>query len=1168
LAADSSTTPLRDSTTSFSVTPDMDPEDRSRLPLPPATLAGFLVATLTVIVMAVLGFQVHLARVEAADSVTRSLEIGQQLQGLLSTLQDSEIGQRGYLLTGRDSYLEPYAQARIELPRQIAQLRRIVQADSGQRRQLDAIEQLAIEKLAELESTIELRRTGDVQGAIAVVRTDRGRVAMNRIRTTVSEMQLTERQQLETQQAAWQRAVALSSTLTWGGSAVLMLFILSTGVMTSREYRRRQQQSWVRAGQAGLSVQLQGEQDLEQLGNSLLSYLAKYLNAPVGAVFVAEQGGYYRRFAGFAIEAQTRSETLRAGDGLLGEAVRVNRALHVRDVPANYLPVVSSVGRSNPRELLILPASIDGVVHGVVELGFFRALRPADLELAARASELLGVAIRSSRHRTRLQELLEETQRQTEELQSQEEELRVGNEELEEQARTLKESQARLESQQVELEEINAQLEEQTQVLESQKEELEQSQATLNAKAVELERSNHYKSEFLANMSHELRTPLNSSLILASLLADNKSGNLSAEQVKFAQTIHAAGNDLLMLINDILDLSKIESGKVELQPEPVAIAALLDTQSRAILPLAQQKSVAFSATIDPGTPAHLETDSQRLGQILRNLLSNALKFTDTGKISLRVHEPVAGMISFAVHDTGIGITQHQQEIIFEAFRQADGSTHRRYGGTGLGLSISRDLARLLGGDIRVESVPGEGSTFTLTLPVTYTAIAAPDSDQAMPAPPRMVQRRATALRDGNRPVAASVAAPLEDDRESLSLTARIVLIVEDDPRFAAILRELAHEMNFQCVIAQSANDGLAMARQFRPSAILLDVNLPDHSGLGVLDQLKQHPTTRHIPVHVVSVTDYAQQALERGAIGYALKPVKREQLIDAFRKFETKLSQQIKHVLVVEDDARQRDSIRELLSGKDVEITEAESATGALRELQATTFDCVVMDLNLPDLSGYELLETMAATEEVSFPPVIVYTGRSLSRAEEQKLRRYSKSIIIKDARSPERLLDEVTLFLHQVESSLPADRQRMLQEARNRETTFEGRSILVVEDDARNIFALTSVFEPRGAKVAIARNGLEALQVLESRRSAEGTAIDLVLMDIMMPEMDGLTAMREIRKRPEWRNLAIIALTAKAMKDDQDKCMAAGANDYIAKPLDVEKLLSLARVWMPKPGR
>jgi CheY-like chemotaxis protein/CHASE3 domain sensor protein len=1116
-----------------------------------------------IVLIAVVTFLSLRTREAAVNRMTRTIEIVQQVEVVLSLIKDAELGKRGYLLTGEERYLEPYNAASAALPVQFNSLRSEAAEDDRMVRRLESLDRLTREALGAFAEAIALQRAGKADAARDLVRAERAKAAMDRIRELIGQISDDERAVLAARQREWQDAVWLSSLVTWGGSILLVVLLAGGAAAMSRDHRARESQVWLRTGQMGLAAELQGDQDLETLGDRILAFLTGYLDAAVGAVHLEDGPGRFRRVAGFALSRDT--DVVHDGEGLVGQAAKAQRPLHVTAVPAGYLPISSSLGRATPTELLVTPATVDGHVEAVIELGFFRPIRPVERELLGRAAEALGIAIRRARDRSRLEALLQETQRQAEELQAQQEELRVSNEELEEQSRVLKESQQRLENQQAELEQINTQLEEQTQILEHQKEDLSNAQTLLVDKAAELERTNRYKSEFLANMSHELRTPLNSSLILAKLLADNRHGNLTAEQVTFAQTIFSAGNDLLALINDILDLSKIEAGKVELSWDRLPIARTVESLAAGVRPIAEQKGLALRTVVDPDVPDHLDSDAQRLGQILKNLLSNAVKFTERGEVTLRVSMARPDTVAFAVHDTGMGIAADQQSVVFEAFRQADVGTHRRYGGTGLGLSISRDLARRLGGDLTVRSAPGEGSVFTLTLPTVRPAGVGTSSPPPAQTP-ALRPARAPLPPTSTAPAGHAVApAAIDDDRDRLTADRRLILVVEDDVRFAAILRDLAHEMAFQCVVTHTASDGLAAARRFVPSAILLDVNLPDYSGLGVLDQLKRDPATRHVPVHVLSVADHSHEALERGAVGYAVKPVRREDLVAVFERIATRLAQGVRRLLIVEDDRRQRESIERLLKADDVEITAVQTAGEALAALRGTTFDCMVMDLNLPDLSGYELLEQMSGQDEVSFPPVIVYTGRSLSRDEELRLGRFSKSIIIKDARSPERLLDEVTLFLHQVEASMPVERQRMLKAARDRDTALDGRTVLIVEDDARNVFALTSVLEPKGAHVEIARNGREALDRLADSQAPGARAIDLVLMDIMMPEMDGLTAMREIRRQSQWRSLPIIALTAKAMKDDHETCLAAGASDYIAKPLDVEKLLSLVRVWMPR---
>jgi CheY-like chemotaxis protein len=926
------------------------------------------------------------------------------------------------------------------------------------------------------------------------------------------------------------------------------------------------QHAWFQSGQMGLSSRMQGDQRIDELGDNILGYLAEYLDAHAGAMYVADDDGL-RRLAAYALPAAGAPERVAQGEGLLGQAVKDGRAFVVKDVPEGYLAIGSALGRAAPRHLLVAPAKVSGEVNAILEFGLLHSDYKSYAQFLERTSESIAVAIRSAKYRARLQELLEETRRQAEKLQLQTEELRVTNEELEEQGRALRQSQAQLEQQQEELEQTNTQLEEQAQRLELQRDELQRAKATLEGQTYELEQASRYKSDFLANMSHELRTPLNSSLILAKLLADNLQGNLTAEQVQYAQTILSSGNSLLSLISDILDLSKIESGRMDVRPESVQLSQLIESLGRIFRPVAAAKELELRTVVASDSPATIYTDPQRLEQVLQNLLSNAFKFTQAGQVELSVARVPGGRLAFAVRDTGIGVSPEQQRVIFEAFRQADGSTSRRFGGTGLGLSIARELARLLGGEIQVQSELAGGSTFTLTLPEAYH--------------PDLVRQRKS-VQVGGEAQACAVAAyespapgpplaalpprprAIADDREHL-IGGRVILVVEDDESFARILYDLAHELDFQCLIATTAEEGLTAAAQYLPSAVVLDVGLPDGTGLCVLDRLKQDARTRHIPVHVVSASDYMEAAYSLGAVGYMLKPVKREELIQAFKELEDRFARRMRRVLIIEDDPAQLESLRKLLGSREVETVAAMSAAECLEQLKTATFDCMVLDLSLPDASGFSLLETLSREDAYSFPPVIVYTGRDLSPDEEQRLRRYSKSIIIKGAKSPERLLDELTLFLHQVVSELPPEQQRLLQKARSRDAALESRRILVVEDDVRSVFALTSILEPRGALVEIARNGREALAALEKSLGDPDGRIDLVLMDIMMPEMDGLTATREIRKRSEWKKLPIIALTAKAMKDDHQQCLEAGANDYMAKPLDVDRLLSLVRVWLAR---
>ena len=1096
---------------------------------------------------------------------------------------DLETGMRGFLLSGDEKFLEPYETAKPRIEVVLKTLLELTADNPAQTDRLHRLQSLQQEWGDYAKTMIDLQRSsGDYRSA---VRAGKGKRLTDEIRKQFEDV-IDMEQQLRTTRneevrrtTIWSIALYLlfiagiSGLLAYVGRRDLINLSQQYGANLARQQAsadRLERQAWLRSGQTELAEQMLGQLSLNLLGRNILQFCAQYLGSAVAAIYVREEHGGLKRVAAYGMsrEQEEREQQIYSDEGIVGQVAQQARLIRLDNVPSDYFRVSSGLGEGLPHSVLVVPTSDDDRVNGVIELGFLRPLEERDIEMLELIAGSIGTSIEAARYRQRLQEVLAETQQLNEELQVQQEELKTANEELEEQSRILKESQAHLETQQVELEQTNEQLAEQAEVLAEQRDamdlkntELNQAQAQLEERAEELQRSSKYKSEFLANMSHELRTPLNSSLILAKLLAENPQGNLSDEQVTFAESIYSAGNDLLNLINDILDISKVEAGKLEIRPESTSVARLVDGLRAMFQPLAADKQLQFNVELQEGSPALMFTDRQRLEQVIKNLLSNAVKFTEKGSVSLSVASAPNQGIAFIVRDSGIGIADEQQDSIFEAFRQADGTTNRRYGGTGLGLSISRDLAALLGGSISVSSVPGQGSVFTLVLPQNYVepgevAIEPMRASPSLSAPSVAVPQA--------KPLVAEIDIPrFDDDRAKAPFTTRCILVVEDEPNFAHILYDLAHELGYQCLVAHGADEGYDLARQFVPDAILLDMRLPDHSGLTVLQRLKEHAETRHIPVHVISVEDRVEAAMHMGAIGYALKPTTREELKDVFARLEAKLTQKVKRVLLVEDDDLQRDSIARLIGDDDIEITAVGFAQEALDLLRTTSFDCMIIDLKLPDMLGGDLLKRMSTEDICSFPPVIVYTGRNLTRDEEAELRKYSRSIIIKGARSPERLLDEVTLFLHKVESRLSHERQKMLKTARSRDKVFEGRKVLLVDDDVRNIFALTSALEQKGAVVIIGRNGREAIDRLK-----EVDDIDLVLMDVMMPEMDGFEATLEIRKDARWRKLPIIAVTAKAMKDDQERCLQAGANDYLAKPIDLDRLFSLIRVWLPKMER
>ncbi|HEY0885885.1 MAG TPA: response regulator, partial [Ramlibacter sp.] len=1029
-----------------------------------------------------------LGNLRAVEDVQRAMSQTSELGRLTA---ESENGMRGFVLTGDRRFLDTFD---VSMPRFAAELEALrgILDDEASLQRLRRVQALHAQWRQFAREMLDLRRADNAPAATQRLAAGEGKRLTDAIRAEFDGIMQIERLLLQERN---ERAATTSVILTvlyvvvlLGLKGLLAFFGRRDLLALSDRYGAalRQQaehtaylqaQAWLRDGQNQLGQVLAGRNDLQAVGRKSLDFLAGYLGSAVGAVYVVDEDGRSRRIAsyGLASDQAAQKEQLAPGENLVAEVAASGRAMRLEPVPAQFLRISTAVAEGPPAAVLITPSVHEGRVNGVIEVGLMRPLTERDAELMERLASLVGGSIEAARFRQRQQDLLEQTQALNEELQTQQEELRVANEELEEQSRALKESQANLESQQAELEQTNVQLSSFAERVEEQRDALQQAQAQLEQRAAELERASRYKSEFLANMSHELRTPLNSSLILAKLLADNAQGNLNPEQVKFAQSIHAAGNDLLALINDILDIAKVEAGKLEVRPETTPLAPLAEGLRSMFEPLASGKGLRLDVVVAADAPATIETDPQRLEQILKNLLSNAIKFTDRGSVALHVARQAPSSVAFEVRDSGIGIDPAQQEAIFEAFRQADGTTSRRHGGTGLGLSISRDLARLLGGEIGVSSRPGQGSTFRVVLPLQFEPGSQRAPSDAAPAPVPQQQAAPTPVPGPERlgPVSRHPAPPpFPDERGEEAAGRRTVLVVEDDVAFARILFDLAHERGYRCLVAHQADEGCELASRFTPDAVLLDMRLPGDSGLTVLQRLKDDPRTRHIPVHVVSVEDLAETAMQMGAIGYARKPASLEELRHVFEHLEEKLSQKVKRVLLVEDDRRLQQSVAELIGDDDVQITAVGEGAQALDALRSGVFDCMITDLALPDMTGQELLRRMASGESRSFPPVIVYTGRNLTREEEAELLRYSRSIIIKGARSPERLLDEVTLFLHQVEGKLSGERQRMLRAARTRDKAFEARRILVVDDDVRNIFALTSALEQKGAEVIVARNG------------------------------------------------------------------------------------------------
>jgi HAMP domain-containing protein/CheY-like chemotaxis protein len=976
--------------------------------------------------------------------------------------------------------------------------------------------------------------------------------------------------------------------------------------------QKNQEQDWLKTNLARFSSMMQGQKDLQTVSQMIMSELTPLVGAHYGAFYLMDYEGaspLLRLASTYAYrERKSVNNRFRIGESLIGQCALEKKPILIVKAPPDYVTISSGLGEATPLQIIVLPVLFEGEVKAVIELASFAPFSAIHQYFLDQLMESIGVVINMISANMRTEELLEQSQSLTQELQSQSKELTVQQDEL-------KRTNSALEKQALELEEKAKQLEEQNKKVEVKNREVELARASIEEKAEQLQLISRYKSEFLANMSHELRTPLNSLLILAKLLSDNKEANLSEKQVEYAKTIYASGGDLLTLINEILDLSKVEAGKMHVEPRDISFGSIKEFVERSFGPVADDKDLAFEVEVDERMrdPGVVHTDPQRLQQVLKNLLANAFKFTEHGKVTLtmapvdrgqvRLSRPelaTGRVVAFAVKDTGIGIARDKQRLIFEAFQQADGSTARKYGGTGLGLSISREIARLLGGEIQVESEPNKGSTFTLYLPLRYVAFEE-EGAEVRPVPPPPPLSLPLPMLPVGLPDPA-VTRPIDDDREHLRPGDRVLLVIEDDVKFGRILVQMARESGFKVVVANRGDTGLSLANELRPDAITLDIQLPVLDGFTVLDRLKRNPRTRHIPVHVISVTDAKKRGANLGAFAFLEKPVSKEALDGAFAHINDFLAREVRRLLLVEDDANERRGIADLVTseGADVQTTSVGSAEEALEALKRDHFDCMIVDLILPEIDGMKLIEQVRANEELKDLPIVVYTGKDLSREEETRLKKQVESLIVKSsAESHDRLLQDTALFLHRVDVHAQAAGPPVLQgEGADRGTPaaqaaasanaaakarsgtdaavgpprprphdggspagdaeLAGRKMLLVDDDVRNIFAMTSALEAHGLEVVYAENGRAALEKLE-----EHPDVDVVLMDVMMPEMDGYETMRAIRQDSRFASLPVIAVTAKALKEDREKCIEAGASDYVPKPIDSDRLIERIRLWL-----
>jgi len=1160
-------------------------------------LSGFLTTMICVVILGITSlFSINDLR-SGEKLVAHTEKVISLNNKVYQQLLDAESSQRGYVLTGKSSFLDQYTNAVSLINPTINNLRGLVSDNPAQVTNVDSLNYYVSQKLAEIQGIIATYDKIGLNASSDLIKNSHTKFHMDMVRVHVKKIADAEEQLLIQRKSDNNKSVNRTIAIVLSGIIVILGLIILLSTLIKKTFAEQKKieeknletnkrleqvssesdrQNWLLEGAVMMDAAMRGAQTLDERCECIIEEMSKYAKADIGTVYIADAKGQYLQLrASYGFSKDEGKSVIKVDEGLIGLAVAEKKNLIFNNIPEDYTKIGSSLGSTLPKSIFIQPVFYQETLKGIIELAFLQDV-PEDTGLFFdKVVHSIGVSINAAEARVEMQELVEKTQQQAEELETQHEELRATNEELIRKTQLLQVSEEELMVQQEELKQTNAEIEEKAQLLEERNKAIELAREAIALKAEELELSSKYKSDFLANMSHELRTPLNSILILAKILKENKQATLTEEQIKYAGVIHNAGSDLLSLINDILDLSKIESGKIDLSIEEVSITDIHSDLEMLFKEVANNKKINFLFNLAPEIPDVINSDRMRVQQVLKNLLSNAFKFTpEKGAVTLDVSLANAGqhyysenlkgndkvIMAFKVKDTGIGIPDEKQKVIFEAFQQADGSTSRKYGGTGLGLSISRQLANILGGEIQVESVVNQGSTFTLYLPVgEFVNVENTETIERYE-----VIRPAAIMAPQEEPVDSAPSLMLPDSDKEYTL-----LIIEDDSYFADILKDYAEDRGFKALIAYQGDTGFEMARKHKPDAIVLDIMLPVMDGWSVLKNLKEDETTRDIPVHLMSARDEKiSKAKKGGALGFLRKPLDKGQLQDAFDLLIKETGNiKISRVLLVEDQQIQSDNLTLQLKSKNIKVEQSFDGEQTMSILEKdTSFDCIILDLKLPDISGLDLLEKIKAIDRLSKIPVFINTAMELDQVSMARVLKHTDVMVLKNNKSNDRILDEVNLFMNKIRTADPVPTKPLAYQVQNKtsndtttlEKALRNRSVLVVDDDMRNIFALTSALQEYDLNIQIANNGFEALKKLE-----EYPDTDIVLMDIMMPEMDGYEAMQEIRKQNRFNKLPIIALTAKAMKADREKCIEAGANDYVSKPVDMDKLLSMMRVWL-----